>query len=121
MNENRVFFYRTIKTCSMHYVKVYTSQVYSTFLSGNLLKKILLLKLHKCAYIPKLLLILEKNVQLSITQKLHKIIQSDYFVRSCANLNSKWKVVSYNFTTNCPHFGLGNHTFFKSQNLEKPV
>ena len=76
----------------MHYVKVYTSQVYSTFLSGNLLKKILLLKLHKCAYIPKLLLILEKNVQLSITQKLHKIIQSDYFVRSCANLNSNWKV-----------------------------
>ena len=54
MNENRVFFffffYRTIKTCSMHYVKVYTSQVYSTFLSGNLLKKILLLNLHKCIH-----------------------------------------------------------------------
>ena len=34
----------------MHYVKVYTSQVYSTFLSGNLLKKILLLNLHKCIH-----------------------------------------------------------------------
>ena len=34
----------------MHYVKVYTSQVYSTFLSGNLLKKILLLNLHKCVH-----------------------------------------------------------------------